>query len=123
MIYGIGTDMIEVGRIQRAYEKESFRNKVYTGREQQMIAGHAQRAAGNFAVKESVVKAFGTGFGEISAKDVEVLRESSGRPYAVLHGAAKIRQEAEAIQKIHVSISNTKEYAIAYVVMEVEERK
>ena len=119
MIYGIGTDLIEVGRIQRAYEKESFRNKLYTEREQQMIAGHAQRAAGNFAVKESVVKAFGTGFGTISPIDIEVLREDSGKPYVVLHGPAKELLEAEHILRIHVSISNTKEHAIGYVVMEV----
>lgn len=119
MIFGIGTDLIEVERIGKAYEKESFRRKVYTEQEQQMIAEHAQRAAGNFAVKESVVKAFGTGFREISPIDVEVLREASGKPYVVLHGAAKEMQHAKGILRVHVSISNTKEYAIGYVVMEV----
>lgn len=123
MIYGIGTDLIEVERIKKAYEKESFRKKVYTGQEQLMIADNAQRAAGNFAVKESVVKAFGTGFGKITALDVEVLREASGKPYVVLHGPAKELKEKENIQNIHVSISNTKEHAIGYVVMEVEDKK
>ncbi len=119
MIYGIGTDLIEIERIQKAYEKESFRNKIYTEAEQQLIAGRAQRAAGNFAVKEAVVKAFGTGFGAISPIHIEVLRESSGKPYVVLHGPAKELKEARAILQIHVSISNTKEYAVGYVVMEV----
>ena len=119
MIYGIGTDLIEVERIKKAYEKESFRKKIYTEQEQQLIAENAQRAAGNFAVKESVVKAFGTGFGRISPMDVEVLRESSGKPYVILHGPAKELMEAERILQVHVSISNTKEYAVAYVVMEV----
>lgn len=119
MIFGIGTDIIEVERIRKAYEKESFRKKVYTEQEQQLIAEHAQRAAGNFAVKESVVKAFGTGFGKISPIDIEVLREVSGRPYVVLHGAAKEFMEAEQILQVHVSISNVKEYAVGYVVMEV----
>lgn len=123
MIYGIGTDLIEVSRVKKAYEKESFRNRVFTGREQEMIAENAQRAAGNFAVKESVVKAFGTGFGAISAIDIEVLREKSGKPYVVLHGPAKEQAQKEQIFKIHVSISNTKEYATSYVVMEVEEIK
>ena len=119
MIFGIGTDLIEEERIGKAYEKEIFRRKVYTEQEQQMIAGHAQRAAGNFAVKESVVKAFGTGFGKISAGDIEVLREPSGKPYVVLHGPAKELAEAEHILRIHVSISNLKELAVGYVVMEV----
>lgn len=119
MIYGIGTDLIEVGRIKKAYEKESFRKKIYTVQEQQLIAENAQRAAGNFAVKESVVKAFGTGFGKISALDVEVLREPSGKPYVVLYGPAKELAETEHILRVHVSISNTKEYATSYVVMEV----
>lgn len=119
MIYGIGTDLIEVERIQKAYEKESFRKKVYTEQEQQLIAENAQRAAGNFAVKESVVKAFGTGFGKISPIDIEVLRESSGKPYVILHGAAKELKESEGILQVHVSISNIKEYAMGYVVMEV----
>ncbi len=119
MIYGIGTDIIEVERIKKAYEKQSFRNKIYTEQEQQLIAENAQRAAGNFAVKESVVKAFGTGFGKISAIDIEVLREPSGKPYVVLHGAAKEQAEQEHILQVHVSISNVKEYAMGYVVMEV----
>ena len=118
MIYGIGTDFIEVERVGKSYDKESFRNRIYTLQEQQMIAGHAQRAAGNFAVKEAVVKAFGTGFGKIAPIDVEVLREASGRPYVVLHRAAKEMQEQEKILQVHVSISNTKEYAVGYVVME-----
>jgi len=119
MIYGIGTDLIEVERVKRAYGKESFRKKIYTEQEQQLIADNAQRAAGNFAVKESVVKAFGTGFGKISAIDIEVLREPSGKPYIVLHGPAKEQADNVGILQIHVSISNTKEYAIGYVVMEV----
>ena len=124
MIYGIGTDLIEVERIQKAYTKEAytkeaFRKKVYTEQEQQLIAEHAQRAAGNFAVKEAVVKAFGTGFGKISPVDVEVLREASGKPYVVLHGPAEELAEALHILQVHVSISNTKEHAVGYVIMEV----
>ena len=119
MIYGIGTDLIEVARVKKAYEKESFRKKVYTEQEQQLIADNAQRAAGNFAVKESVVKAFGTGFRTISAIDIEVLRDILGKPYVVLHGPAKEQAEKVGILQVHVSISNTKEYAVGYVVMEV----
>ena len=119
MIYGIGTELIEVERVKKAYEKESFRKKIFTEQEQQLIADNAQRAAGNFAVKESVVKAFGTGFRTISANDIEVLRDSLGKPYVMLYGPAKDQAEEAGILQIHVSISNTKEYALGYVVMEV----
>ena len=120
MIFGIGTDLIEVERVENSYKKEIFRNKIYTEREQTLIKERAQKAAGNFAVKEAVVKAFGTGFRKITPIEIEVLREDSGKPYVVLYGEAKKMQQQEQITKIHVSISNTKEYAVAYVVMECE---
>lgn len=118
MIFGIGTDIIEVERVEKSCEKEHFRTKIYTEKEQILIAGNAQRAAGNFAVKEAVVKAFGTGFGKIAPIDIEVLREQSGKPYVVLHGPAGEFFAEHAIRQVHVSISNTKEYATAYVVLE-----
>ena len=120
MIFGIGTDLIEVERVGTSYKKEAFRNKIYTEQEQNLIDGRAQKAAGNFAVKEAVVKAFGTGFGKISPIEIEVLREKSGKPYVILYGEAKKIQQEVQVTKVHVSISNTKEYATAYVVMECE---
>ena len=119
MIFGIGTDLIEIARVERACEKESFCNRIFTEQERRLIAERRQRAAGNFAVKESVVKAFGTGFRDISAIDIEVLRDDLGKPYVVLHGPAKELAESVNILQVHVSISNTKEYAVSYVVMEV----
>ena len=118
MIFGIGTDLIEVARVEKACEKESFLNRVFTKAEQELITGNFQRAAGNFAVKEAVVKAFGTGFGKIAPIEIEVLREPSGKPYVVLYGEAKAFQLSLGIAAIHVSISNTKEFATAYVIAE-----
>jgi len=120
MIFGIGTDLIEVERVSRACEKEHFLQHIFTERERRLIAERPQRAAGNFAVKEAVVKAFGTGFGKISPIDIEVLREENGRPYVVLHNAAQTFCEENRIGKVHVSISNIKEYAIAYATAELE---
>ena len=118
MIFGIGIDLIEIERVGNSYKKEAFRNKIYTKQEQLFIDEKAQRAAGNFAVKEAVVKAFGTGFGKIAPIDIEVLREPSGKPYVILYGEAKKKQEEVQVTNILVSISNTKEYATAYVIME-----
>ena len=116
MIFGIGTDLIEVERVKKACEKEGFLSRIFTQAECELIAKHSQRAAGNFAVKEAVVKAFGTGFGKIAPIDIEVLREESGKPYVILYGAAKEFQEEKKITEIYVSISNTPEYATAYVI-------
>ena len=120
MIFGVGTDLIETERVKKACERESFLKRTFTEKERELFAGHPQKAAGNFAVKEAVVKAFGTGFGKISPMDIEVLREESGRPYVILYGPAKAFQTEHKITGIHISISNTKEYATAYVVMETE---
>ncbi|MGN0505341.1 MAG: holo-ACP synthase [Lachnospiraceae bacterium] len=118
MIVGIGTDLIEVKRVAKAYEREAFRRKVYTEQEQKLIGTRMQTAAGNFAVKEAVAKAFGTGFGAMETIEIETLREPSGKPYVILHGRAETMRQEKNIRAIHVSISNTNEYAIAYVVLE-----
>ena len=109
MIVGIGTDLMELKRIAKAYEKESFRRRVYTEQEQKLIGTRMQTAAGNFAVKEAVAKAFGTGFGKIAPIEIEALREPSGKPYVILHGRAETMQQEKNIRMVHVSISNTRE--------------
>ena len=120
MIIGIGTDIIEIARIASAIGKKYFLQRVYTEKEMAMIGGRAARAAGNFAVKEAVVKAFGTGFGRIAPEQIEVLRQESGKPYIVLYGEAQAQAKSLGITKWHVSISNEKEYAVAYVIAEKE---
>ena len=121
MIFGIGTDLIETERIQKAISKKRFLDMVYTEDEQKLIEGRVQKAAGNFAVKEAVVKAFGTGFRGISPKDIEVLRDDVGKPFVKCYGNAETFQKEHNITTIHVSISNLKEYAQAFVVLECKD--
>ena len=73
-----------------------------------------------FAVKEAVAKSFGTGFRGFWPGDIEVLRDELGKPYVILHGEAERIGKELRISRIHVSISNTKEYAVAYVTAETE---
>lgn len=120
MIVGIGVDMVEKERVRRAYEKDSFRRKYYTAGEQAEIVEHPHKAASDFAVKEALVKAVGTGFGKIMPIQIEVLREKSGRPYVVLYDRAKEVQQELGITRIHVSISDTDILTTAYVVCEGE---
>lgn len=118
MIVGIGTDLIEVNRIANACKKEYFYKHCFTLLERNMIDGQDQRAAGNFAVKEAVAKAMGCGFREFTLLDIEVLRQENGKPYVVLHGKAKEIAKELGMNKLFVSITNTIEYASAFVVLE-----
>ncbi|CRZ34715.1 holo-[acyl-carrier protein] synthase [Herbinix hemicellulosilytica] len=118
MIVGIGVDLVEINRIGKACEKEGFLNKCYTEDEVRLIDNNWQKAAGNFAVKEAVAKMFGTGFRGFSPKDIEVLRDSLGKPYVNLYGKAAQMAKDRQISYIHVSITNTKDYANAFVVGE-----
>lgn len=122
MIAGVGTDIVEISRVAKACGRSSFWDRVYTVKEQELIGENMSRAAGNFAVKEAIVKVFGTGFGKIQPIQIEVLRDAAGKPYANLYGAAKQQAEAMGIESIFVSISNEKEYALAFAVAEKRER-
>lgn len=119
MIAGIGMDMIEIGRVVKACGKKAFLEKYYTEAERELAAVDLRKAADNFAVKEAVAKMFGTGFREISPIEIECLRDGLGKPYVNLHGKAKEYAAKRSIGRVHVTITNTKELAAAYVVGEV----
>ncbi len=120
MIIGVGTDLIEIERVRRACNNQAFLMRCFSIKEQEMIAGNMSRAAGNWAVKEAVSKVFGTGVSGFEMTDIEVLRDEKGKPYVVLLNQAAVISKTLGVHTLHVSISNTKEYAIAYVVGEGE---
>lgn len=118
MIAGIGTDMIELGRVKKACEKKHFLEKCYTDNEIQAFKDNYVALAGNFCVKEAVVKSFGTGFRGIELRQIEVLRDELGKPYVNLYDGARKMADELGVAKIYVSITNVKEYAQAFVVSE-----
>ena len=118
MIIGIGNDLIEIERVVKACEKEHFLKRCFTEAEQELIVRDAKKAADNFAVKEAVSKMFGTGFREIVPVEIECLRDELGKPYVNLYGKAFEMGKTCGVKTIHVSISNTKKYASAFVVGE-----
>ena len=120
MLTGIGCDLVEIERMKKACEKEAFLSRMYTEEERRQAGGRIPVLAGTFAVKEAVAKVFGTGFREFLPKDIEVLRDSLGKPYVNLSGNARAVAERIGIQKIEVSISDTKDYAMAVAVGEGE---
>jgi holo-[acyl-carrier protein] synthase len=118
MITGIGVDLIEVDRVVKACDKDSFLQRTFTEQEIQLIHKDFRKAADNFAVKEAVAKMFGTGFRTFTPLEIEVLRDSKGKPYVNLSGGAEELAKEQGITAIHVSITNTKDYANAYVIGE-----
>lgn len=121
MIRGIGTDIIEVERIGKAAMRPNFLERYFTEAERAFFdirKGNEQTIAGNFAVKEAVSKALGTGFTEIRLIEIEVLRDPLGKPVVKLHGKALVLASQLKMDKIHVSIAHTSTYATAYVVGE-----
>ncbi len=124
MIYGIGTDICEINRIKRACERETFLKRTFSDEERRQALGSFSKLAGDFAVKEAVAKAMGTGI-VFSPTEIECLREKNGRPYVRITGEAEriINSASESLgeshtKKIHVSISNTDKVAIALAVLE-----
>lgn len=125
MIIGIGTDIIEIKRIECALERNSsFINKLFTENEIDYLKSRKMRpesVAGRFAAKEAVSKALGTGIRGFEFKDIEIDKNTLGKPIVSLRGEAKKLGEKLGNYKIHLSISHSKENAIAYAVLEVIE--
>ena len=126
MIKGIGTDIIEISRIQKAISQtKSFMDKVYTEGERDYYTKqhkNVETLAGFFAAKEAVSKALGTGFRSFGMQDIEILPNHLGKPEVYLYKNAKKLSEEMGISKMHISISHCKTYATAFVVAEGGER-
>ena len=121
MIVGIGNDIIEIERIEKAISKEGFKNKVYTQKELENIEKRGDRVetyAGIFSAKEAISKAIGTGVREFSLTDLEILNDDLGKPYvAVSEKLDKIIKDKKENYQIEISISHSKKYAIAMVII------
>ena len=122
MLIGVGCDLIEIERVKKACDKEAFLSRIYTERERRQAKGDPRVLAGTFAVKEAVAKVLGTGFREFGPPEVEVLRDSLGKPYVKLYGKAKEMADSRGISHIEVSISDTKDHAMAFAVGEGEQK-
>lgn len=120
MITGIGVDLIEIDRVVKACRNENFLKRYYTDQEIELIKMDIRKAADNFAVKEAVSKMLGTGFHSFMPIDIEVLRNTAGKPFVNLYGKAAETAKGQGTAVIHVSITNTKEYANAFAVGEAK---
>jgi len=123
MIYGIGTDLIEVERVKKSVEKiEGFREKIFSSVEITYCESKKKKFehyAARFAVKESFFKAIGTGWRNgLAFGEIEVVNDELGKPEIVLRGKAKALAENNNFKSIKVSVSHIKETAVALVIIE-----
>ncbi len=114
----IGIDMIEIGRIESAIKqwKKRFLNRVYTDAELNASGGKVSALASRFAGKEAVMKALGTGIKGVGWRDIEILSNSDGKPLVHLHGNALKKAKELDLNEFCISLSDTKQYAIAAVI-------
>ena len=114
----LGTDIIEIDRIRQAVERQPrFPEKVLSAAELKLYEGFREERrmsflAGRFSVKEAYGKAMGTGIGRISFTDLSILPNEMGAPVLV---------SAPLVENVHLSISHSRDYATATVIVDVPE--
>ncbi len=130
MIYGIGTDIVNIKRLEKGQDfLNRFIRRCLTDAEQQQMArrGMADTTAEilyigkRFAAKEAVAKALGTGFRDgIYLSDIEILNDDYGRPLVSLSGNAEkyVQKNISRNYKIHLSLSDDYPFAVAFAVLE-----
>ena len=124
MIYGVGTDIVNIERVKKILSKnrDGFVKRVLSEHEQALFANKADSAAyfaKRFAAKEAFAKALGTGIGrEVSFQDLTVRNNENGKPHFI--PSEKLRQYLleNNIKHAHLSISDESQNAIAFVVLE-----
>ncbi|MGP8258333.1 MAG: holo-ACP synthase [Acidobacteriaceae bacterium] len=124
MIIGVGTDLIEIARIRHSIDRfgDRFLSRVFTQSEIQYCQrkkNAAESFAARFAAKEAGAKALGTGISQgINWLELEVARQPSGKPSLQLSGRAAQRARSLGVASVALSLTHSKDIALAVVVME-----
>ena len=122
MILGIGNDIVEIARIEKAIQNESFKKRVYTLAEIELIekkgAGKIASYAGRFSAKEAISKAMCTGVRGFNLIDIEILNDDIGKPLVIFKNDLKDKMKGK---RVGLSISHSREYATAVAIILREE--
>ncbi|KUJ71887.1 holo-ACP synthase [Thiomicrospira sp. WB1] len=124
MITGIGTDLVEIARIEQLLTRrgESFIRRILTDSERDECArcDFPERfLAKRWAAKEAVVKAMGTGFTQgVSFQGIDIVHTDAGQPQVALSGATRAHAERLGIERWSLSLSDERHYALAFAVAE-----
>lgn len=122
MIDAVGVDIADVERIRTALERwgDKFVERTFSGRETDYCRKHrdeAIRFAARFAAKEAFVKCMGSARG-LRWNEIELVNDRSGKPRIEVSERIRKRLEARKVRRVHVSVSHTVHYAVAFVVFE-----
>lgn len=119
MLKGIGIDIIEVQRIEKALERTPrFQQRLFTEREITQCRSKpvpAESFAARFAAKEAVFKTLGSGW-QLGWSSIEIISDALGRPQVTLEGKAADKAVELGIQEVKVSLTHTRQYAAAVAI-------
>jgi holo-[acyl-carrier protein] synthase len=122
MIIGVGVDIVEIDRISNVVNKNPrFLERNFTAAEIAIFQSKSnpfETIAAHFAAKEAVAKAFGTGIKGFNLIDLSIERNFQGAPIVKCSNGAELLKQSLNVQTIHLSISHSQHYAIAYAVAE-----
>jgi holo-[acyl-carrier protein] synthase len=121
MIESIGIDIVEIHRIEESLAKrrERFLARLYTPDEQAYCLSKVNASmyfAGRFAAKEAILKVLGTGLRNVKWTDIEIVKDDLGKPHVKLSGKAQEMAKAQGLGSILLSISHSRNYAVAQAV-------
>ncbi|MGH2355800.1 MAG: holo-ACP synthase [Chloroflexota bacterium] len=118
MATSVGVDIIEIERVSAVIARwgERFLRRVFTEAELAYCRGRSPELAVRFAGKEAITKALGTGIRGLAWRELEILSDPLGKPLVRLHGRARQRAEAIGLAHFAISLSHSRDYAVAMVV-------
>ena len=124
MIIGCGIDLVKIERIEKIVNKwgDNFTSRVFTLLEREYCekkkSNKYQSYAGRFAAKEALLKSLGLGMRGVNWKEIEIENDELGQPIIDMSGKLKKIASEKGVSKYFITISHTKDYAIAQVILE-----
>jgi len=117
-VTSVGVDIVETERIESATRQwgKRFLDRVYTEAELKICRDRVLPLAARFAAKEAVMKVLGTGAKGISWREIEILADGNGKPLVKLYGRARNKAEELNLNGFSISLSDTKQLAIAVAI-------
>ena len=114
----VGVDIVEIERVESAIKQwgDRFLNRIYTEAELEICRNRFLSLAARFAAKEAVMKVLGTGGRGIAWREIEVLTDDDGKPSVKLYGKAQNKAKELNLQEVSISLSDSKQYAVAVAI-------
>jgi len=113
-----GVDLIEIARIEEVVARHGkhYLERIFTAAELEYCGKRAESLAGRFAAKEAVAKALGTGIGDVTWTEIEILGDEQNAPKLTLSGMAETKAKELGLTNWSVSISHSQSHSVAFVV-------